>query len=461
MKFYAFIVLLLVGLDVFGQTFTASPGTAIPSLATITSTISVTGVGEINCDYGLEEVCINITHTYDADLDIFLIDPNGDAYMLTTDNGGSGNNYSVTCFNMTAATSVTLGTAPFNGTYRPEGDISLANNFQDADGVWTLQVTDDASGDVGTLVSWSLVFAANPECIEPTTADCFGGTTVCSDETFTGNSIGSGGFSELTPANDGCLSGEHQSSWYFFQAASDGTYAFTIETLVDYDFAVWGPLTAVECPPVGAPLRCSYSGTLGNTGLQAGAGDTSEGAGGDAVVDPITALEDDIFIILIDNFTADGTSFDLTWTLTGGATFDCTLLPIELIDFKGYASSNANIIEWITASELNNSHYTLDRSVDGINWIRVGEVAGAGNSSSELNYTFRDDVKDDQIYYYRLFQYDFDGKSENLGVISVNRGEGKTVERILNVMGVEVTDDYDGLKIYIYTDGSVSKVISR
>lgn len=461
MKFYAFITLFLGCLNLAGQTFTASPGTSILSLTTVTSTISVSGIGEINCDYGLQEVCINVTHGFDADLDIFLIDPNGDTYMLTTDNGGSGNDYSVTCFSMTAAINITAGSAPFNGTFRPEGDISLANNFQDADGLWTLQVTDDSSGDDGTLVSWSLVFGANPECLEPTTADCHGGTTVCSDETFTGNSIGSGGYSELVPSNDGCLSGENQSSWYFFQAATDGTYAFTIETLVDYDFAVWGPLTALECPPVGNPLRCSYSGTLGNTGLQIGAGDATEDEFGDAFVDPITALEDDIFILLIDNYTADGTSFDLTWALTGGATFDCSLLPIELISFEGYTSSNGNIIEWTTVSELNNSHYSLERSADGQNWIHLVDLPGAGNSSSEESYSYLDASVLNNIIYYRLSQYDFEGNRKNLGAISFDCGEGKEVIRIINLMGTEVTEDYNGLKIYIYTDGSMSKVISR
>lgn len=456
---FSFIALASIG---WGQTFTNSPGTFIPSNTTITDDIAVTGVGTIDCDYGLAEVCIDITHTYDADLDIFLIDPAGDTYLLTSDNGGGGNNYSVTCFDMTAVTLVTVGTAPFNGSFIPEGDLADVNNGQDADGTWTLSVTDDAGGDVGTLVSWSLVFEATPPCPPPPTEeDCAGGTTVCDDATFTGNSSGSGTVSDLNAGNDGCLNGEHESSWYYFQAATDGTYAFMIETLVDYDFAVWGPMASITCIPDAPPIRCSYSGTLGDTGLQSGAGDDTEGAGGDAVVDPITASADDIFVIIIDNFTADGTSFDLVWTLTGGASFDCTLLPIELVAFEAYHENRINVIEWTTASELNNSYFTIETSTDGQHWEVETTVTGAGTSSSEIDYRYEDVTVEDEIVYYRLSQTDFDGKTKKLGTISVKSNNGKTVERIINLMGQEVDENYDGLKIYIYTDGTMSKVISE
>ncbi len=454
-----FLTLANYGLS---QTFTTSPSLALADFSTTTHTQTVGGIGIIDCDYGLAEVCISISHNRDSDLDIFLTDPNGDTYELSTDNGGNGNNYIITCFDMTAGTNVTAGTAPFNGSYRPEGDLGLVNNGQDADGTWTLVVTDDRSGTSGTLNSWSLVFASTPPCPPvPTTADCGGGTTVCSDETFTGNSIGSGNYSELSGANDGCLSGEHQSSWYFFQAASAGTYAFTIETAVDYDFAVWGPYTSVVCPPVGAPIRCSYSGELGNTGLLAGAGDDTEGSGGDAFVNPITAAVDDIYVIIIDNFTSDGTSFDLTWTLSGGATFDCTLLPVELISFDVERVDDINLISWKTLSERNNAQYIIEKSPDGQTWKSIAQLAGAGNSSSALTYNYSDIDHSNGIVYYRLTQVDFDGKSELLGEVSVNNGAGKQIQKIVNLLGVEVEDSYKGLKIYIYTDGTSAKVISE
>jgi subtilisin-like proprotein convertase family protein len=422
----------------------------------------VTGIGTINCTYGLSQVCIDITHTWAADLDITVTDPSGDVYLLTSDNGGGGNNYSVTCFDMTAATAVTAGSAPFNGSYVPEGDLAAVNNGQNANGTWTLNVTDDAGGDVGTLVSWSLVFAASPPCPPaPLVEDCEGGITVCSDATFTGNSSGAGDVNDLSGANDGCLSGEHESSWYYFQAATDGTYAFMIETGVDYDFAVWGPMASVTCPPPSAPIRCSYSGTVGNTGLSAGAGDNTEGSGGDAIVDPIDALAGEVYIFVIDNYTSDGSSFNLVWTVTGGGLLDCTPLPVELISFKGEGQGNVNQLEWITKTEINCSHYTIERSKDGVLWDELNVIAGSGNSNEELIYEYRDYMHDKTLNYYRLSQVDFDGEETGLGTISIDNRSGKQVQRMINLMGEEIDESYRGVKVYIYTDGTMDKIVTQ
>ena len=116
--------------------------------------ISSTGpVSDVN-------VTININHTFDGDLDIFLIGPNGTRVELTTDNGSSGQNYINTVFDDQAATSITAGTAPFTGSFKPEGLLSTLNGIP-ANGTWTLEITDDANLDSGTLNSWSLTIT-NP-----------------------------------------------------------------------------------------------------------------------------------------------------------------------------------------------------------------------------------------------------------------------------------------------------------
>jgi subtilisin-like proprotein convertase family protein len=463
-KILSGMMLLCSSIGLQAQTFSSFPLTTILSNTTYTDDITVTGVGIINCTYGLKEVCIDITHTWVSDLDIYLTDPAGDSYLLTSDNGGGGNDYSVTCFDMDAAIPVTSGTAPFNGSYIPEGDIGDANNYQDADGVWTLSVTDDAGGDIGTWWSWSLVFDSDPDCIPSTSEDCYGGATVCSDETITGNALGDGNYNDLNASNDGCLSGENESSWYFFSAETDGTYAFMIETDVDYDFAVWGPMADIQCPPDAAPIRCSYSGTLGDTGLQAGAGDNSEDAGGDAVVNPITATAGDSFILVIDNYTADGSTFDLVWTLTGGATLDCTLLPIELVSFEGEIINRTNVLQWQSLTELNNDYYILERSTDGQNWEEITRIQGAGQSTELRDYSYSDVDFEETINYYRLSQVDFDGKRTHLKTISLdnrNGATGKLLVKVINLMGEEVAEDYTGVKVYVYDDGSFEKVVGR
>jgi len=87
-------------------------------------------------------------------------------------------------------------------------------------------------------------------------------------------------------------------------------------------------------------------------------------------------------------------------------------LPIELISFDTKLSGDVVNISWATASEINNEFFTLERSVDGINWRIIGEVDGAGNSSERIDYSFMDYNPIPGLSYYRLKQTDFDGKFE-------------------------------------------------
>src|SRR6185436_4181175 len=74
---------------------------------------------------------------------------------VTSDNGGSGDNYTNTIFNSACATSVTAGVAPFAGCFKPEATFAAYNNTQ-AKGTWKWKVVDDASSIAGTLNSWRL-----------------------------------------------------------------------------------------------------------------------------------------------------------------------------------------------------------------------------------------------------------------------------------------------------------------
>ena len=156
---FTFVLSYTYGQDVF----TSSPNATISDDRVENCfTITVSSVGTINDTYGLQKVCINIDHPYDSDLDIFLKAPDGTQVELTTDNGGSGDNYKTTCFNMNASTNITSGSAPFDGSYIPEGNINDVNNGQNADGDWELCITDDSGGDIGTLNEWSLTFDTPP-----------------------------------------------------------------------------------------------------------------------------------------------------------------------------------------------------------------------------------------------------------------------------------------------------------
>ena len=106
-------------------------------------------------------VTINITHPWDGDLDIFLISPAGTQVELTSDNGSSGDNYTNTTFDDDATDPITSGSAPFTGTFSPEGSLASFNGEQSV-GDWVLLVSDDGGEDIGTLDSWSINICGIP-----------------------------------------------------------------------------------------------------------------------------------------------------------------------------------------------------------------------------------------------------------------------------------------------------------
>ena len=125
-----FLVLVNKGLS---QTFSGSGG-AIPDngAAPTCFPVTVSNVGTINNTYGLATVCLDITHTWDADLEISLHAPDGTVVNLAIQEGGSGDNFTGTCFTGTATQSITNGTAPFTGNYLPAEPLGTFNNGMNA-----------------------------------------------------------------------------------------------------------------------------------------------------------------------------------------------------------------------------------------------------------------------------------------------------------------------------------------
>lgn len=172
---YVAISILICGMfapGVQAQTFTANPNSAINDYATTEYNLIVSGLSPSTIDtsnFGLETVCINLTHTWDSDLNIYIVAPDGTTGMLTLGNGGSDDNYTNTCFNPGASTPITAGSAPFTGTFRPQGQMGLVNNGQNGNGTWKLRVVDTYPADAGTLISFSITFGNNPATYIPFT----------------------------------------------------------------------------------------------------------------------------------------------------------------------------------------------------------------------------------------------------------------------------------------------------
>ncbi len=100
-------------------------------------------------------------------------------------------------------------------------------------------------------------------------------------------------------------------------------------------------------------------------------------------------------------------------------------IPVELTSFTAKAKDNFVILEWITASELNNSGFEIQRkSANSSDWVKAGFTAGKGTTNFTSNYSYVDYVPSFGTYYYRLKQIDLNGTFEFSNEISVAAGQG-------------------------------------
>lgn len=147
------------------QTFSASPEAVIPDNAQPHCfPIEVSGLpNAANSSFGLSRVCMNVSHTWIADLEIWLVSPSGTEVRLFLHYGASNDHLINTCFaNNGANGPISQGQAPFTGTFVPNQSLNLANNGTNPNGTWNLCFVDQAGSDEGTLHNFALTFGPNP-----------------------------------------------------------------------------------------------------------------------------------------------------------------------------------------------------------------------------------------------------------------------------------------------------------
>ena len=100
-------------------------------------------------------IILNIEHTWDADLEVKLIAPDATEIILFEDIGSNGDNFTNTILDDDASTVISDEEAPFTGSFSPVGNLSDLNGLMSG-GDWTLYINDDANGDGGNLLDWSI-----------------------------------------------------------------------------------------------------------------------------------------------------------------------------------------------------------------------------------------------------------------------------------------------------------------
>jgi hypothetical protein len=139
---------------------------------------------------------------------------------------------------------------------------------------------------------------------------------------------------------------------------------------------------------------------------------------------------------------------------------DPVSLPVSLLSFDGVSNGRNNFLFWETASESNCSHFNIQKSFDGDYWENLATINGSGNSNTKIKYKVTDYNVKPIINYYRMQQVDYDGNSVTYEIISIdNRIDKKEISSMTNLLGQEINENYKGMIIVTYVDGSIEKII--
>jgi hypothetical protein len=167
-------------------------------------------------------------------------------------------------------------------------------------------------------------------------------------------------------------------------------------------------------------------------------------------------------------FLSGATSATFTTSLNGctgstqtinflDAPYNCTLLPVELLSFKGTCEKKSVELLWSTGSETGNDYFLVERSLDGSEFSAIGMIDGNGDSESINQYLFNDNFnglkQKGGTLYYRLRQVDFDGTASFTKVIAVECSADLMAVNIYpnpagNQLFVEVPTSSGQLRIY-------------
>lgn len=119
---------------------------------------------------------------------------------------------------------------------------------------------------------------------------------------------------------------------------------------------------------------------------------------------------------------------------TIGSNFNQNPLPVELLSFTANPWMDGILIDWSTASEINNHFFTLEHSNNGIDFLPIARIQGNGTTTAKNDYSFHHLSTNEGIHYYRLTQTDFDATSKTYSPIAVHFLKSSTANEIIGPM---------------------------
>ena len=105
-------------------------------------------------------------------------------------------------------------------------------------------------------------------------------------------------------------------------------------------------------------------------------------------------------------------------------------LPVSGVNLKAALTGNDVSLTWKTLTETDSKSFEIERSTDGVNFVKIASKAAAGNSVTELNYAHVDAAMTQRVYFYRLKMIDIDGSFKYSNVAVIRKSTGTTVVKV-------------------------------
>ena len=121
----------------------------------------------------------------------------------------------------------------------------------------------------------------------------------------------------------------------------------------------------------------------------------------------------------------------------GAFEFGAVITPVTLTDFTAVAKAGKSLLQWATATEINSSHFEVERSTNGTSFEIIGTVNSHGNSNTQMNYNLLDYFPKAGTNFYRLKMVDQDGSYEYSRTVSLNFKEQNTSSVIIAAASIK------------------------
>ena len=151
--------------------------------------------------------------------------------------------------------------------------------------------------------------------------------------------------------------------------------------------------------------------------------------------------------------------------------YNINTLPVKMYSFTANLNNSKVDLKWITASEINVSHFIVEKSTDGVNFSEAGLMFAYGNATDKTNYSLSDNVNTNQagVIYYRLRSIDVDGKSElsETRIIRIGKQTEKNISIVTypnpvsNEVRITIPANWQNKKVVYEIFNAAGKAIKR